>query len=315
LPIKPHPAFLLMYSLSTCWNSHRHTDGRALLQEVRDLGFEFAELGHGTRISLLPGIIEAVESGLIRISSLHNFCPLPMGVTRAAPNIFRFSSDDPRERDNAFRHTVKTLDFAAQLGARLVVLHMGSIDMKDPTDRLVAMLNKGEKEDPHYERLCLEFIEKREVKKERPLAQAYEVLHRLVPEAESRGLKLGIENRDGVTEIPLESDLLFFFREFTNPLVCYWHDTGHAQVKENLGFIQHVMHLETYAERLGGFHVHDVEFPDHDHRPPGQGMVNFAGLKPWVKPEHLKVFEFSPTLTTEEVSAGVAHLKGIWGSE
>ena len=43
-----------MYSLSTCWNSHRHTDGRAMLREIRDLGFDYAELSHGIRISLLP---------------------------------------------------------------------------------------------------------------------------------------------------------------------------------------------------------------------------------------------------------------------
>ena len=34
-----------------------------MLREIRDLGFEYAELSHGTRISLLPGVIEAVEAG------------------------------------------------------------------------------------------------------------------------------------------------------------------------------------------------------------------------------------------------------------
>ena len=29
-------------------------------------------------------------------------------------------------------------------------------------------------------------------------------------------------------------------------------------------------------------------------------MIDFAALKPWVKPEHIKVFEFSPRLTEEE---------------
>ena len=38
-----------------------------------------------------------------------------------------------------------------------------------------------------------------------------------------------------------------FFKEFSDPLVCYWHDCGHAQIKENLGFIQHAMHLESQA--------------------------------------------------------------------
>src|SRR3954462_3850917 len=86
-----------MYSLSSCWNSHRHTDGRAMLREIRDLGFEYAELSHGTRISLLPGVIEAVDAGEIKISSLHNFCPLPMGVNHSAPNLFKFSAYKPME--------------------------------------------------------------------------------------------------------------------------------------------------------------------------------------------------------------------------
>jgi len=33
------------------------------LREVRDLGFEYAELSHGTRLSLVPGILEAVDAG------------------------------------------------------------------------------------------------------------------------------------------------------------------------------------------------------------------------------------------------------------
>src|SRR5262245_26873403 len=109
-----------MYSLSTCWNSYRHTDGQAMLREIRDLGFEYAELSHGVRISLLPGILDAVEAGEIKISSLHNFCPLPIGVNHAAPNLFQFSSGDRRERESAFRHTVKTIETAAHVKAPLV---------------------------------------------------------------------------------------------------------------------------------------------------------------------------------------------------
>src|SRR6202453_1730737 len=156
-----------MYSFSTCWNSHRHTDGRAMLREIRALGFEYAELSHGIRISLLPGIIEGVEAGEIKISTLHNFCPLPMGVNHAAPNLFKFSSTDPRERENAWRHTVKTIETAARLHAPAVVLHMGAIDMKDYTDKLLEMIQKGQKESPKYSLLCAEVMEKWEKKKEK----------------------------------------------------------------------------------------------------------------------------------------------------
>src|SRR5438067_2452859 len=120
-----------MYALSTCWNSSRHTDGRAMLREIRELGFEYAELSHGIRISLLPGILEAVGMGEIKISTLHNFCPLPIGINYAAPNIFKFTSPDTRERENAFRHTMKTIETAERLGAKLVVLHLGAVEMKE----------------------------------------------------------------------------------------------------------------------------------------------------------------------------------------
>jgi sugar phosphate isomerase/epimerase len=125
-------------------------------------------------------------------------------------------------------------------------------------------------------------------------------------------VKLGIENRQALEELPLESDYDFLFREISSPNVVYWHDTGHAQIKENLGFIHHAMHLESRSDRLAGFHLHDVQFPGRDHCAPGTGMIDFASLRPMVKPAHIKVFEFSPGLSVDEVKRGVEFLKGIW---
>ncbi|MBK9139018.1 MAG: sugar phosphate isomerase/epimerase [Verrucomicrobia bacterium] len=304
-----------MYALSTCWNSDRHTDGRAMLQEIRDLGFEYAELSHGIRLSLVPGIMDAVDAGVIKITTLHNFCPLPIGVTHAAPNVYKFTSTDSRERDKAFRQTLQTFDFANRCGAKLVVLHMGAIEMRDYTDKLVDLVGAGQKDTPKYRRLCAEAEEKRESRKERHLEYAYEILRRLEAEAAGRGLMLGVENREAVEEIPFESDFPFFFFDFGGDTVKYWHDTGHAQIKENLGFIQHTMHLESLAAELAGFHIHDVEFPGRDHRAPGKGMIDFAALKPFVKPEHIKVLELSPSLSVEDLRAGWAHIRSLWGDE
>jgi hypothetical protein len=135
------------------------------------------------------------------------------------------------------------------------------------------------------------------------------------PTPKRAALKLGCENRQALEEIPLESDFKFFFREFESPNIVYWHDTGHAQIKENLGFIHHATHLGSLAARLAGFHVHDVQFPARDHYAPGTGMIDFAALKPFVKPGHIKVFELSPSLPVEAVKCGIAHLKLIWGNE
>ena len=304
-----------MYSLSTCWNSHRHTDGRAMLQEIRELGFTHAELSHGIRISLLPGIIEAVEARDIQISTLHNFCPLPVGVNRAAPNIFQFTASEQRERDNAFRYTVRTLETAARLGAKLVVLHLGSIRMRNYSHKLLEIIDRNKRNSRKYNMLCVQAIEARERKKASCIERCNEVLRRVAEEATKHGLKLGVENREGLEEIPLESDFPGLLDQFSGGPVGYWHDTGHAQIKENLGFIQHVRQLESMAERLLGFHIHDVLYPAWDHRAPGHGTIDFEALKPWVKPHHIKVFEIHPAVQKEELKQGVAWLKELWGDE
>ena len=304
-----------MYSLSSCWNSHRHTDGRAMLREIRDLGFEYAELSHGIRISLLPGIFEAVDAGEMKISSVHNFCPLPMGVDRPAPNIYKFSADDRRERESALKHTLKTLDTAVRVGAKLVVLHTGAVDMKDYTDRLIDMVGEKQRGTPKYDKLCAEAREKRESKKARAYENALESIRKIVDEAKPRSLKLGIENREALEEIPFESDYKWFLNELRDPTVVYWHDTGHAQIKENLGFISHRQFLEERSDRLYGFHVHDVEFPGRDHRPPGNGCIDWAALKPLVKPEHLKVLELSPSLSPADARRGAEFIWSAWGRD
>ena len=303
-----------MYSFSTCWNSARHTDGRAMLREIRELGFDYAELSHGIRISLLPGILEAVHAGEIKISSLHNFCPLPVGVDKAAPNLYEFSSDREIDRRLALKHTLNTFEFAKKVGAPLVVLHFGSMDLKDYTGKLKELLERGEKGSPKFLKVVAEAQAAREARKKNAYARSRDLLRELVGEAKYRGLKLGIEIREAVEELPVEADFAPLLKEFPAP-VYYWHDVGHAQIKADLGFINHVEHLASLADRLAGFHIHDVKFPARDHFPPGGGDIDFAALKPYLKPEHIKVFELSPKVPLDSVTRSIAHLKRIWGEE
>lgn len=288
-----------------------------MLREIGELGFEYAELSHGIRISLLPGIIDAVQAGEIKISTLHNFCPLPMGVHWPAPNLFKFSADDRRERESAWKHSLKTIETAARVGAKLVVLHSGQVDIKDYNEKLEEMVARGEREMPRYRKLVEEMDSKRERRKERPLELALDMIRNLADAAAAEGLLLGIENREAVEEIPFDHDLPIFLAQLP-PNVRYWHDCGHAQIKENLGLIQHALHLEGMAERLGGLHVHDViadEEGQHDHCPPGSGMIDYGALRPFVRPEHIKVLELSPGTETEHVRRGFAHIKSVWGEE
>ena len=284
-----------------------------MLREIRDLGFEYAELSHGIRVSLMPGIMEAVDAGDIKISTLHNFCPLPMGINHAAPNLYEFSSEKPRDQELALRHTLKTLEFASRVKAKLVVLHFGSMDLKDYSGKLEEMLGRGERRTPKYFKICAEANQAREARKGAYWARSCAFLRRILPEAEKRNLKLGIENREALQELPVESDFLSLFQDMGSSTAAYWHDTGHAQIKENLGFINHAAHLQSLADHLAGFHVHDVLFPARDHYPPGTGTVDFKALAPFVKPDHIKVFEFGPAMTVDDAKAGIKHVKSLWG--
>src|SRR5919205_2044398 len=102
-----------MIAFSTCWNSGRHTAGDEMLREIKtELGFDLIELGHGIRLSLMPGIQQMFDDGEVRISSLHNFCPLPVEIMSASPDCYEFSAARKTERDRAVTQTLKTLDFA-----------------------------------------------------------------------------------------------------------------------------------------------------------------------------------------------------------
>jgi sugar phosphate isomerase/epimerase len=75
------------------------------------------------------------------------------------------------------------------------------------------------------------------------------------------------------------------------------------------------MHLGGVADRLIGFHIHDVAYPGRDHLVPGTGSIDYAALARYVKPDHIKVLELSPSAPVELIPQGLAHVQGLWGRE
>ncbi len=116
-----------------------------MLRQIRNLGFDCVELGHGIRISLMPGIQEMYDAGEVKFTSLHNFCPLPVEVMGASPDCYQFSSPYAHERERAVKQTLQTIDFAQRLSAPFVVLHLGEVSMKPITDLLIGMAKNGRK--------------------------------------------------------------------------------------------------------------------------------------------------------------------------
>jgi sugar phosphate isomerase/epimerase len=297
-------------SLSTCWCSARHDDGYAMVEEIVGLGFKRIELSHGIRISLVPGILKALEDGLVEVSSVHNFCPLPNSVKRAAPNLYQPSTGDVRELALWKRYTEQTLDFAVKVGAPKVVMHSGSVWFFFGSPE-----HKFEKWIEAQELKVADYLENKEFLKRRKRAMAkiqraskktmqriIESYEAVLPLAKERGLQLCLENREGMEEMPLDGEYADFINKLSEPEHAgYWHDTGHAQIKHQLGLLDHEAHLKSMEDRLLGFHLHDVSEDGRDHQVPGTGTIDFKMIAGFVKPEHTLILELSPKLKVDEV--------------
>jgi len=291
-----------MIAFSTCWNSGRHNAGDEMLREIKgEFGLDLIELGHGIRISLIPGIQKIFDAGEVRFSSLHNFCPLPVEVLAALPDCYQFSAVYPQERERAIKQTFQTIDFAARLGAPFVVLHLGAVKMRPITDLLIELTKAGEYLSRKYVRLKLRAVQKRERSAATYLQRVKDGLRRVIDYAAAKNVRLGLENRRGYEEIPTERELPALLDEMNSPQIGYWHDFGHAQIKENLAFLDHAEWLRRIAPRTLGCHVQDCIWPAQDHQPPFAGDVDLEKLVPLLPANCLFVWEMSPRKTADEI--------------
>ena len=303
-----------MISFSTCWNSGRHNAGDEMLREIKgEFGLDLIELGHGIRISLVPGIQKMFDAGEVRFSSLHNFCPLPVEVLAALPDCYQFSAVYPQERGRAIKQTFQTIDFAARLGAPFVVLHLGAVKMQPITDLLVELAKDGEYLSRKYVRLKLRAVQKRERSAATYLQRVKDCLRRVIDYAASKNVRLGLENRRGYEEIPTERELPALLDEMNSPQIGYWHDFGHAQIKENLAFLDHAEWLRRIAQRTLGCHVQDCVWPAQDHQPPFAGDVDLERLVPLLPSNCLFVWEMSPRKTADEIRRSMQIWKQHFG--
>lgn len=280
-----------------------------MVEEILSLGFSRIELGHGIRSTLLEGVLEARKHRPFKISSIHNFLPSPVEVQADNPDCYEFTSHRSSDRDRAVRLTRATIDWASRLEAPIVVVHCGRIRSLSLTAGLRARVEEGESPGRRYGRAKLAAVRKREKVAEVYLQRVLECLTEVVDYAGSQGVKIGIENREYYEAVPTERELVGFLRRLDSAHVGYWHDFGHAQIKHNLGLLDHRQWLESVAPLALGCHVHDVRWPFRDHCAPLSGEIDFASLLPLFPKSCTMVFEVSPRTTAEALvrAAGQWH--------
>ncbi len=284
-----------------------------MLVELADLGFEWVELSHGIRLSLIPGILKALDDGIVKISSVHNFCPLPVGVMGAAPNLYEPTSSSRRERILWLHNTLKTIDFAERVDCDRVVLHSGRARfLFGNPGKILEEGAEGEVDPgsrPVPDEKAVRKLRKASTKPMRRLRESFGLL---VDRARERGVTFGVENREASTELPMDADMKPFLEEMAEQgPFAYWHDAGHAQLKERMGLLRHTEFLEEMRPLLTGFHLHDVSAEGKDHQAPGTGTIDWEAFAPFVQDGDTVIMEMSPRLRSAEIRKGRDFLRQV----
>ncbi|MDP8261876.1 MAG: sugar phosphate isomerase/epimerase family protein [Candidatus Ancaeobacter aquaticus] len=300
-----------MYALSTVWNAWRAKNGKEIIDQAQSMGFSHIELGSSLSKMLYNELKEMYEAGKTSIVSLHNYCPLPTVPEKinATPDMFLLSSPDEDERKRAVSFTKKTIDAAKDVGARVVVIHLGRVGIHfDGSRRLIHLLETDRASTKQFSLVRSIFLAKREKHKKPYLDAAIRSLEELNQYATKQEIRIGVENRYYLREIPSFDEIGEILDRFKGSNVFYWHDVGHAQFRENLGFETHDDYLKSYGDRIIGVHIHDIAKSD-DHRAPLTGTFNFRRLKQYINKETIKVFEIHQPATARDIEKGLQFFK------
>jgi sugar phosphate isomerase/epimerase len=289
-------------ALSTSWKRFAPEDIGAVLDVIADLGFRRVELNY-LRSGHLPDLQSAVEARGLVVPSIHNALPAQVDVPLPGmPTGNHHAVADPNEsnRRQAVAWARWTIDWAARLGAKAIILHLGSMPTSTPQRTLFDLLRKAQQTGGIGEFAAARerALAEREAQKRPFLSAALASVREIGEHAAERGVTVGVETRDEFDEV---------FAETEGLPVSYWHDVGHAEKQRLLGIAAHEAYLTRYGSRMIGVHIHDSVW-ERDHFAPGRGETDLAALAPLIPRGVLRTLELNSANTREEVRAGAERL-------
>jgi sugar phosphate isomerase/epimerase len=185
------------------------------------------------------------------------------------------------------------------------------VEIPDRTRQLIGLYAGGMACSAEFQGLRQQMLAERKAQAAAFFHQALKSLEELNRYAQKQKISLGIETRFYLREIPDFAETGVILREFKDSNIFYWHDTGHAQVMDNLKFSRQRDYLEAYGSRMLGIHLHNV-IGCLDHQPPHKGSFDFKLLLPYVKKETIKIIEAHQPATADDLRASKDYLEEIF---
>ena len=294
-------------AVSTMWGAQgRYADLGDMVDGVRAAGGERIEINYMPTRAQLAQLLARPD---LVVSSVHNICPRPTDATGARIPDPSLVAVDENERRAAVALTRATMDLARRVGADAVVVHAGELAVSPGEEAtLDEWYREGYGGNANYRMVQDAVRTQRAIAAAPAMAQLHRSLAALVPYAEATGVRLGLETRQDYRDMPILEEAEELLDTFPSPMLGYWHDTGHAQRLDALGYYPHLAWLDRLGHRLVGIHLHDCRGL-RDHLIPGRGTVDFAAVVSYLRADTVRSCEFDYDCAVTDIREGLDYLR------
>ena len=299
-------------ALSTMWavQPRFERDLGAFLDRTAELGYEAVEINHSMTAEHAGAIMGYAS---LPVTGVHAPAPLERHPSAGWNREMNLAATDEAERALAVGYHRRSIDLAADAGARIVVVHLGGVGsrMLAGERRLRSMYDRRDSLPAEWQAAVDDTLKERAAIAAPWLEQARRSLEEIAESAAARGITLSIETRLHYHEIPLPFELADLLLPYPSNVAGYQHDVGHAEVHHRLGVTDRSAWWDLLGDRLVGLHLHDVRGLT-DHRAPGNGDVDYAWLAERIAaaaPNAARTFEIDQHESDEDVARGLRLLR------
>lgn len=291
-------------ALSTMWGINRFERFCDFFAAGQEAGFTRFELNHGVNSAMLDG----VHLNGFRITSVHEPCPADVSVAELKKRDWLISATDEENRKNGVEAVRRSIDLARELGASVVIVHPGRVNMDESLESVLSQMYKaGRAGSPGYEQAKARMMAARALRADIHLQAVRRSVDALAEHAQRHGVRLALENRDHYFEIPLLDEMDWLLSLGYDETVGYWHDIGHAEKSEYKGYGPHEEWLERFSHKMMGVHLHDVVGMD-DHLAAGRGDMKWDLVARYLPANVLRTCEFQNASSPQQVADGLKWL-------
>lgn len=290
--------------LSTSWNGPG-ANPEHLLEQHRSLGFRRLEAYAHFTLDGLRALAAAAARHDMHIGSLHGPCPVA-----PSPTGDWLASTNASESSRAVDAHLRTIDAAAEVGAKAIVVHLGNTGIGSRQASIFDAIGRYGRLSDEHRRLRDTAWQDRESAKGPHLDAALRNIRTLGEHAVGTGVRLGIECRDSYHEVPSLDEFAQVLAACDGLPVGYWHDAGHGAKLDYLGFLEHEEYLRRYGAQIVGMHIHDTH-NGRDHLAPGKGSTDFSMLGRYLQPETIRTLELHRTVAASDISWALDLLESL----